>query len=139
MASPLFLSSFDNNTCRYLLWQIICFFQASLAHTTLYGHIILHLSFTRELLPTFCVVMCSYHIVHGLLLVFVRPPPLPLVFLQSSFVKGLTWPYLQGTHHNTTQHRYYPMCTTYARVDFNVGTRQPIDKRRTYIRRAGVC
>ena len=75
------------------MWQIICFFQASLAHTALYGHIILHLSFTRELLPIFCDVMCSYHFVHGLLSVF-APTPTPPVppsppYYPSSFCSRL--------------------------------------------------
>lgn len=81
-------SPFDNNTSQYLLWQIIFFYQASQAHRIQAGHIILHLSFTRELLPTFCDVMCSYHIVHGLLLVFT----LPYVFLTPPFVKGSCGP-----------------------------------------------
>jgi hypothetical protein len=42
-------------------------FQASPVHGILNGHIILHLSFTREVLPIFCNVM---YIVRGLLLIF---------------------------------------------------------------------
>jgi hypothetical protein len=68
----------------YVLVSIVTdnlLFQAVLVHRILNGHIILHLSFTRKVLPIFCSVM---YIVHGLLLVFT----LPYVPLQPPFVKG---------------------------------------------------
>ena len=132
------LSSFDNNTCPYLLWQIICFFQASLPHTALYGHIILHLSFKRELLPIFCDVMCSYHFVHGLLSVFA--PTLTPLHYPSSFCSLLLLrvrAVLSARH--TTQHHAADSNLCVCQCGLQCRTRLPTGQRRRRGSRAGIC
>ena len=138
MLSPFSLSSFDNNTCRYLLWQIICFFQASLAHTALYGHIILHLSFTRELLPIFCDVMCSYHFVHGLLLVF-APPPNPLHYPSSFCSRLLLRVRVVLSPRHTAQHHAADSNLCVWQCGLQCRTRRPTEERRRRRSREGIC
>jgi hypothetical protein len=136
MDSPFSLSSFDNNTCRYLLWQIICFFQASLAHTTQYGHIILHLSFTRELLPIFlwCHVLlslCSWSAVGICASLYLHHPSsfCSLLLLRSHAVLSLR---------HTAQHNAADSNLCALLCGIWCPTRRPKDDRRRRRSRAGI-